>query len=529
MCEEYDVKDEHDAANGAYDLDSLCDGGRGQEARPTSVRVECGDIDDDGQKYMDCSAGYFCEKGASSSKPTDEHGNSPCPAGYFCLEGTTLPTACQPGSYNPVSKGKSIDDCLPCDAGHYCQKTGMNHSGPLCPEGFFCANGSSLPSNVPCPAGHYCPEGTSFPIPCPEGTYSSIKGLKDETECKLCLPNYYCPKSGQTSVIDLCWAGYFCPEGEKIPTKLCTSGFYCPKGTAVPQQCQPGSYTNVSGQTVCSLCNEGFYCSPVEQSNVTKNITPCPAGFFCPKGSSFQSKQPCPEGTFSNMTGLTSRDNCQPCPPGHYCDKIALTEPSGLCHGGYTCEMNSTLPIQHICPIGNYCPPGSGKPFPCQNGTYTTSEGSIECHVCAAGYYCLLGESDISQNRCPKGAFCPEGTKDGYEHMCPEGTYNPSIGMKTVADCLDCPAGEYCSGQGLAATSGFCSEGYFCSGRSASDTGENNSGGLCLKGNFCPRGSSEPQPCPGGRYCDKNGLGEPSGLCFAGYYCRENSTTGKTH
>ena len=63
--------------------------------------------------------------------------------------------------------------------------------------GFFCQGGAETPnpvnviidhdtSNDICPSGYYCPEGTIYPIPCPQGTYSAKNMLKDVSACESC-------------------------------------------------------------------------------------------------------------------------------------------------------------------------------------------------------------------------------------------------------------------------------------------------------------------------------------------------------
>ena len=45
-----------------------------------------------------------------------------------------------------------------------------------------------------------------------------------------------------------------------------------------------------------------------------------------------------------------------------------------------------------------------------------------------------------------------------------------------------------------------------------------------IKEIFGPEGSSSQTNCTAGRYCDREGLAEPSGNCEAGYYCTGNNT-----
>ena len=44
-------------------------------------------------------------------------------------------------------------------------------------------------------------------------------------------------------------------------------------------------------------------------------------------------------------------------------------------------------------------------------------------------------------------------------------------------------------------------------------------GGICKKGEFCPKGSSSPTICTAGFYCNQYKLSAVSGICPAGYYC----------
>lgn len=43
----------------------------------------------------------------------------------------------------------------------------------------------------------------------------------------------------------------------------------------------------------------------------------------------------CPEGRFSNSSGLRVPEDCRPCLGGFYCQSVGITEPNGPCSGGY--------------------------------------------------------------------------------------------------------------------------------------------------------------------------------------------------
>ena len=48
---------------------------------------------------------------------------------------------------------------------------------------------------------------------------------------------------------------------------------------------------------------------------------------------------------------------------------------------------------------------------------------------------------------------------------------------------------------------------------------------FCLSppGTYCPSGSSTPQPCPLGQYCETYGLSTPTADCYEGYFCNGSS------
>jgi hypothetical protein len=150
----------------------------------------------------------------------------------------------------------------------------------------------ATPSNnvsVPCPAGFYCGVGTSNPVSCPPGRFSSSTGLVNPGNCTLCSAGSYCASAGLTAPTGLCSAGYYCMRGniDPAPTSgtssavvvtsggsvtvtlggdVCPVGFTCGNGTSTPVPCAPGTYSSDLGRSTACL--------------------PCPAGYFCVSGSS---------------------------------------------------------------------------------------------------------------------------------------------------------------------------------------------------------------------------------------------------
>lgn len=103
------------------------------------------------------------------------------------------------------------------------------------PTGTFSFDYSSGNFNKPgpCPTGHRCPSGSSYPIPCAEGTYQDLTG---QSTCKTCPAGYYCDKTAILSTTELntkrCGAGHFCSGGTKVekPIKTAHSGSVCSSG-----------------------------------------------------------------------------------------------------------------------------------------------------------------------------------------------------------------------------------------------------------------------------------------------------------
>ncbi|XP_074972517.1 uncharacterized protein LOC142067604 [Phalacrocorax aristotelis] len=364
---------------------------------------------------------------------------------------------------------------------------------------------------IECPAGYYCLSGTKAAnqYPCPEGTYSSQTGLENPGECKPCPGGTFCASAGLSSPSGPCLPGYYCTSKAHIPNPV----------------------------------ND-------EAGNL------CPAGHYCPPGS--RRPEPCPTGTFLPQSGMVYRNACLPCPGGKFCQGEGLASVSGTCYAGYFCDLGSTQPDHKHCPPGFYCPEGSESPIPCSPGSFSSDSGkwkSTDCQLCPAGYFCT-GSGAHTAELCPAGYFCPLGTNFSTEHPCPKGTFGPRTGATSESDCEPCPAGMYCSAQGLSQPSGFCYSGYHCAKGAISPAPfkhrvESSSLGLpgndiCPAGHFCPSGTGYPvpcppgsfsaivgleaegqcQPCPAGRYCSGAGLSDlaQTSLCNAGYVCLEGNS-----
>ena len=85
--------------------------------------------------------------------------------------------------------------------------------------------------------------------------------------------------------------------------------------------CGPGTASNdeANNETSCAPCDPGSYAEGLHYTF----CSPCPERGYCSKvgaASAAMAWRPCPAGTFSNKTGLSSADQCDPCRRGHWCD-----------------------------------------------------------------------------------------------------------------------------------------------------------------------------------------------------------------
>jgi len=162
--------------------------------------------------------------------------------------------------------------------------------------------------------------------------------------------------------------------------------------------------------------------------------------------------EPCPLGTYSSQTRLTTATSCTDCPAGYFCNKTAIS--------------NYKL---YPCPKGRYCTARSLSPINCPAGTYKNTTGArqeADCYACPPGFY------------------------------CPEGTIQP-VPCRGATDCplsskfyTTCPGGSYCN------------------------AANNFQATVCPMNYYCPRGTQNPIPCTGRLLCDEGS--EVPDLCGAG-------------
>jgi hypothetical protein len=507
-----------DKEKSPYVNGGLCPRGHycpGYGTRGTILPIGCpaGTYSMDGaQSCTKCPAGFLCPP--RTWQPTS------CPAGKYCPIGSRFSgNNCPVGSYNPITRGNNLTDCLLCPAGKYCSILGAPAPSGDCFPGHYCRlgavngrgqRGALGGSGGACVPGHYCPPGTQTPrqFKCPPGTYQPSSYASRLSDCQRCLPGYYCQGSGNANVTAPCGPGYSCLGGcDNAKCDPCPFGFQCPNvirwqpvltkllgptritGQVIPQQCTAGTYTQLTGSGGCATCPAGYYCLP---GAISKFPQLCQAGHYCPAGTGLIQPS-CPRGSYSIRVGLNASTQCKLCPGGRFCASTALLAPTGLCAAGWYCNGGSVDAYGRIGNLG-----GFPSPFP--------RDGS-------------------GRQRCPIGHYCPSGS--ARPTACPIGTYNPQEGLFNSSQCRPCDAGSYCRGTGLTKPTAKCAGGFLClrgcqDPRCVTTSCLALSQGPCPIGHYCPNGTTAAIPCASGTYSSQTRAWKCT-VCPAGYYCPFNA------
>ncbi|KAG8141531.1 hypothetical protein E2320_007142, partial [Naja naja] len=512
---------------------------------------------------LDCPEGAYCDIGHYCPKNTKFRTQFPCPRGtYSEVLGIRTAAECQlcpsgkfcskPGSFCPEASSVPIL----CSPGFHCASSELAAPSGPCDPGFYCTGGSTLPNPTDgimgdiCPQGYFCPQGTSSPVPCPAGLSSVLSRL------------------------------VLFPSGPNLPREFVYRRLVLSRGTIfvllvtiVPKGVQNlscvllvnikmkwakvcaksalqerGGNENENRLNIVGLIDR--FCDPSFQTRDPRNsrrtspgvINPmdCLPGYYCLSGTKTAKQYPCPAGTFSNQTSLSSFRECEPCPGGKFCARPGLVTPSGPCLPGYYCVLRAWRPnpvedeTGSLCPAGHFCPLSSNRPIPCPKGTFLPLPGMLSQNACLpcpggsfcqgeglasisgtcqAGFYCDLSSSRPDQNLCPPGFYCPQGT--GTPVPCMPGTINPHSGKWDITDCKLCPAGNFCSGAGKTAPEGRCSPGFYCPPGQVSSTPSSH---RCPRGFYCLEGSVEPVACEKGTYQSEEGK-ESCNPCPARFFC----------
>lgn len=371
-----------------------------------------------------CTPGYYC--------PTTTYADqTPCPSGNYCPSGSVQPLTCPSGFYCPTQVAMP----LPCQPGTYCPGSAL--ASPVnCTHGYYCTGTELISPTAGCQVGFYCPAGSITQLYCLPGTYCPFPLMYTPIPCP---PGSYCPFNQATTPGFLCPPGSYCPTyGLSSPGFICPAGTYCPIQSIQPHPCALGSVSS-QGSSQCVSCGTGFVvinatCSFCPSGSYAFNSTQCltcPAGFFCPPGSS--TTNACPDPTLYCPAGSISPTLI---PSGYYCTQIIGTG----CVNYQPCPIGSAClsGLQTICLAGQFSNATLlPKCYDCPYSTFNNASGLSFCYECPLGSFTPTVRS-IGCQSCPAGQ-----TIDLTTHQClscPVGTYTPIGGLLS---CLNCPAGTY--------------------------------------------------------------------------------------
>ena len=244
-------------------------------------------------------------------------------------------------------------------------------------------SGARVPADcTACPAGLICVTNERVPRPCPEG---EDRNQRDDVHAEWTGVGYLFGCAGGPPDDGLTAAG--CAENRdgsscklscKLTRRRCSAGLYCPG-------------MEIGANRTTRECPTGTYC-PGDRCGNNRLISPSRPAILC----RFIIISILDDGSLrthrSTALGL-SRALAAPlnCAPGSY-NNLTAQGSCPTCPGGVWCEERSLAYDGNICPVGYYCPPGTGAPtqFPCPAGTYSSVAGLADlsaCVPCTPGMY----------------------------------------------------------------------------------------------------------------------------------------------
>lgn len=325
--------------------------------------------------------------------------------------------------------------------------------------------------------GYYCPEGSV---------------TDDQYECG--DASVYCPTGSPASV--KCPTGYYTigpfpmeDPRKRVDIRICEPGFFCIDG--IKKKCPPGTFGSSSGLSSSS-------CSGL-----------CPAGFFCPIGTSNGTYSKCPAGRYGSSQGLYKSDCTNTCAPGYYCPEGSISAYELEC--GVVDLVILGLTFNQVIAYNGTIP----KQFMANGYIAQQTMLSTDLLLPPRGRYTNLVELQKPNNVfCKLGSWAPLQVLPGY--------YSVGNNKTTRFDQLPCPMGSYCI-DGIISD---CPAGRY--GRAQRLDSELCSG-PCQAGYYCQAGSKSrtEKPCPIGFFGEREGLATSacSGMCVNPLDCPAGSTS----
>lgn len=328
---------------------------------------------------------------------------------------------------------------------------------------------------------------------------------------------------------------------------VCPTGHYCPRASDLPQPCMAGSYADEEAMESCKLCPEGFYCT----TNTTDFLLmPCETGEF--------------SGNLENAS-IWLRDTNNLIHIGfarHFLPSISL---SSLCFKvTFVLTVPSTAPSTPVPLVlttpSRGVPPSTTAWIALGAITVRVMEILLQRATVVQGGTALGVRRDLTQppmvgnvsrdttvqsvSSLPKlgwsralvrGKVCQTmlvfiSKKKNYHvlNSAFRTNNNVSLVLAGSSDPQPCPGGQYCQFAGLDTPTGNCSSGYYCTARSSSATPvDGTTGDICPAGFYCEEGVAWPTPCSPGTYSPSTGNVDVSDCiaCDFGEYCGDYNLT----
>lgn len=432
-------------------IKSQCEDGEYQPNEGKGYCAICSEHSVSTEDHTSCAVveGYYLIDGSFGIINTAEIGI--CPSGHKCINGKRI--ECGIDEYQ-INEGQSI--CVAC--GNHAWSD-SERTTCVVDDGYYVSSGSFSTEDAiieACPAGYRCNSGIK--VQCDTGYYQVLEAQNtclfcglfsintlDHTSCRP-IDGYYLI-SGEygetnTAVVELCPAGYMCPQGRKT---LCNDGYYQTlEGKSSCVSC--GDFAvSVENRKTCEIKGGYKYISGIFGETNTVQVGKCSTGHKCESGVEIE----CESGEYQSLEGQSSCVGC-----GVYArssqDKSTCVVTKGyyIAFGGFG-EVNDaeiySCPVGAYCTLGymRYCPDGNYQPYPGQSTCFdcgshaTNSEDHTSC-VVEDGYYVIEGEFDGMGNvvisECPKGYYCQSGVVD----ICSDGKKPGNDGVMVDSGATEC-------------------------------------------------------------------------------------------
>ena len=235
----------------------------------------------------------------------------------------------------------------------------------------------------------------------------------------------------------LCPERYYCPHRPTLKAIICKAGSYCPEGSPVPLPCEPGTWSNITGlmsQDECSIC---------------------PPGHFCTGGSKFE----CGVNTYQPFERQDQQTDCVRCPDRSTTLNIKGVSKYSQCVCGENLYRASREHAEGLDSTGHLLDDSyaEGRPA-CQDSAGVVRLDLTElCCVCPVGTDCSAGAVPLEALPLRRGYYrlsddssdvrrCPDAAANcSYANQCPESTSGCFGGADIASVCRPTLTGIFCT------------------------------------------------------------------------------------